>query len=201
MSGGPDRSPGFQDMVPSCPTPAAVPEQRRRSTLEVHTFQRRAESQRMSPERRRLTYALLLSLLIHTLLLSLTFGGQGFWLPGFRFPWQDRRIEVTDLRVVVVPAPVTAAEPAVTPVAEPLQQAMGRAACCQWARADAIRVPCADPAADCSSDRAGSRSEGGGQSKDRRRDRCGPSENCLCAPIGPVTRRLRQCPRQCLRQL
>jgi hypothetical protein len=77
----------------------------------------------MSAERRRLTYALLLSLLIHTLLLSLTFGGQGLWLPGFGFPWQDRRIEVPDLRVVVVPAQVTAAEPAVTPVAEPLQQA------------------------------------------------------------------------------
>jgi outer membrane biosynthesis protein TonB/uncharacterized protein YjbI with pentapeptide repeats len=77
----------------------------------------------MSPEHRRLTHALLLSLLIHTLLLSLTFGGQGLWLPGFGFPWQDRRIEVLDLRVVVVPAQVTAAEPAVTPVAEPLQQA------------------------------------------------------------------------------
>src|ERR1022692_1557098 len=95
-------------------------EQRRRSTLELHMFQRRADSQRMSRERRRLTYALLLSLLIHTLLLSLTFGGQGLW--GFGFPWQDRRIEVPDLRVVLVPAQVTAAEPAVTPVAEPLQQ-------------------------------------------------------------------------------
>jgi hypothetical protein len=80
-------------------------------------------SQRTGPERRRLTYALLLSLLIHTLLLSLTSGGQGLWLPGFSFPWQDRRIEVPDLRVVVVPAQVTAAEPAITPAAEPLQQA------------------------------------------------------------------------------
>ena len=77
----------------------------------------------MSPEHRRLTHALLLSLLIHTWLLSLTFGGQGLWLPGFRFPWQDRRTEVPDLRIVVVPAQVTAAEPAVTPVAEPSQQA------------------------------------------------------------------------------
>jgi len=77
----------------------------------------------MSPERRRLTYALLLSLLIHTLLLSMTFGGQGLWFPGFGFPWQDRRIEVPDLRVLVVPEQVTAAEPAVTPVAEPSQQA------------------------------------------------------------------------------
>ena len=81
----------------------------------------------MSPEHRRLTHALLLSLLlsllIHTLLLSLTFDGQGLWLAGFRFPWQDRRIEVPNLRIVVVPAQVTATEPAVTPVAQPLQQA------------------------------------------------------------------------------
>src|ERR1700686_4754174 len=122
MTGGPDRSTGAQDMVPSCPAPAAVPEQRRRSTLELHRFQRRADSRRMSLERRRLTYALLLSLLIHTLLLTLIFGGQG-WLPGFAFPWQDRRIEEPDLRVVVVPPQVTAAEPAITPVAEPSPQA------------------------------------------------------------------------------
>jgi hypothetical protein len=69
-----------------------------------------------------MTLALLLSLLIHALLLSLIFGGQGLGLPGFAFPWQDRRIEVPDLRVVVAPAQVTAAEPAVTPVAEPLRQ-------------------------------------------------------------------------------
>src|SRR6476660_5521757 len=77
----------------------------------------------MSPEHRRLTHALLLSLLIHALLWSLTFGGQGLWLTGFGFtgfgfPWQDRRIE-PDLRVVVVPAQSSAAEP---PVAEPLQR-------------------------------------------------------------------------------
>ena len=64
----------------------------------------------MSPERRRLAPALLLSLLIHAWLLSLTFGGQGLWFPGFGFPWQERRIEETDLRVVVVPAEVAAAE-------------------------------------------------------------------------------------------
>jgi hypothetical protein len=77
----------------------------------------------VSLERRRLTLALLLSLLIHTLLLSLTFGGQGLGLPRFGFPWQDRRIEAPDLRVVLVPPQVTAAEQAVPPVAEPLQQA------------------------------------------------------------------------------
>ena len=77
----------------------------------------------MSPEHRRLTYALLLSLLIHTLLWRLTFGGQGLW-PGFGFPWQARRIEAPDLRVVVVPAQVTAVEPAVTPATEPSQLAL-----------------------------------------------------------------------------
>jgi hypothetical protein len=111
------------DSVPSRRAPAAELAQRRRSVLEVQAFQRRAESQRKSREPRRLTHALLLSLLVHVLLLGLTFGGQGLGLPGFRFPWQDRRIEVTALHVVVVPSQVTAAKPAVTPVAEPLQQA------------------------------------------------------------------------------
>ena len=63
----------------------------------------------MNPEYWRLTPALLLSLLMHALLLTLTFGGQGLW-PGFGFPWQPRRIEAPDLRVVVVPGQVTAAE-------------------------------------------------------------------------------------------
>ena len=70
--------------------------------------------------------SLLLSLLIHGLLLSLTFGGQGLGLPGLGFPWQERRVEVPELRVVLVPAPITPAEPAVTPVTsvtQPAQQA------------------------------------------------------------------------------
>ena len=83
-------------------------------------MQRRAAGQRRSLEQRRLTPALLLSallsLLLHMLLLSLTFGGQGLGLPGFGFPWQDRRIAVPDLRVAVVPAQVT-------PVVEPVLQA------------------------------------------------------------------------------
>src|SRR5260221_8966763 len=91
MTGGRVRSTGAPDMLPSCPAPAAAPERRRRSTLEFHRFERRADCQRMSSERRRLTYALLLSLLIHALLLSLIFSGEGLWLPGFGFPWQDRR--------------------------------------------------------------------------------------------------------------
>ena len=60
---------------------------------------------------------------MHTSLLSLKFGGQGLGLPGFGFPGQDRRIEAPDLRVVVVPAQGPAAEPPITPVPDPLQQA------------------------------------------------------------------------------
>lgn len=77
----------------------------------------------MSADRRRLTFALLFSLLIHALLLSLTFGGQGLGLPGFGFPWEERRVEVPDLRIVILPTPVTAAEPAVSSVDESRLQA------------------------------------------------------------------------------
>jgi hypothetical protein len=77
----------------------------------------------MGREHGRLAFALLLSLLIHTMLLSLTFGGQGLGLPGFGFPWRDRWIEVPELRVVLFPTHVTAGEPAITSVAEPLQPA------------------------------------------------------------------------------
>ena len=80
----------------------------------------------MSAERRRLTFALLLSLLIHALLLSLTFGGEGLGLPGFGFPWRERRIEAPDLRVLLVPAQVTAAQPDGALVKEPSLQASTR---------------------------------------------------------------------------
>ena len=85
----------------------------------------------MHAERRRLTPAFLVSLLIHALLLSLTFGGQGLGLPGFGLPWQERRIEAPDLRIVLmpmpvpvpVPVPVTAPRPAQASVEQPLPQA------------------------------------------------------------------------------
>src|SRR4030095_11218 len=80
-------------------------------------------SKHISLERRRWTLALALSLLLHTLLLTLTFGGYGFGIPGFGFPWQDRRIEAPDLRVVLVPAEITAVEPEVSPIAQPSRQA------------------------------------------------------------------------------
>ena len=81
----------------------------------------------MSAESRRLPLALLLSLLIHVLLLSLTFGGERVGLPGFAFPWKERRMEAPDLNVMLVPAQMIAAEPTGTSgtlVKEQLQQAL-----------------------------------------------------------------------------
>ena len=65
----------------------------------------------MSAERRRQTLALLLSLLVHALLLSLIFGGEGLGPPGFVFPWRERRIEAPTLRVMLVPRRLEASEP------------------------------------------------------------------------------------------
>lgn len=56
--------------------------------------------------------ALVLSLLIHALLLSLTFGNQGVGLPSLDFPWRERRFEAGDLHVALLPGQVTAATPA-----------------------------------------------------------------------------------------
>lgn len=78
-------------------------------------------SRRMRAERRRLILALLCSLLFHALLLSLTFGGEALGLPGFGFPWQERRVEAPTLRAVLRPAPGAAAE-SLPSVTEPSQQ-------------------------------------------------------------------------------
>ena len=80
----------------------------------------------MSADRKRLTLAVLLSLLVHAPLLSLTFGGHSFGLPGFTFPWQERRTEAPALQVVLASAEVIAAaptEPSGASVKEPPQQA------------------------------------------------------------------------------
>src|ERR1700741_1758906 len=59
---------------------------------------------------RRLSTALLVAVLLHALLLSITLGGQTFGLPGFKLPWKERRLGADDLQVVLapLPAPVTA---------------------------------------------------------------------------------------------
>ncbi|MDO8178107.1 MAG: TonB C-terminal domain-containing protein [Undibacterium sp.] len=85
----------MQDLTPTPPTPA---------------------------DGRRLTFGLLLSLTIHAMLLSLAFSGQGNGLPGFGLPWQDRRTEVPDLRVILLPTPLPAAQPLLSAGAEqPMQ--------------------------------------------------------------------------------
>lgn len=54
-------------------------------------------------ESRRVPAALLLSLLIHGVLLSLVFDGSGPGLPGLGLPWQERRFAADDLQVVLAP--------------------------------------------------------------------------------------------------
>src|SRR5215510_9000788 len=93
-------------------------------------------------EHRRLAFALLLSLLIHALLLSLTFGGEGLGLPHLAFPWRERRIEAPRLNVTLAPPQVTPAEPAIASVAEPLQQAPVE----QPAASRPVPAPSASPA-------------------------------------------------------
>ena len=85
----------------------------------------------MSSERWRMASSLLLSLLIHGSLLSLTFGGKGLGLPGLRFPWQERRIEAPALRVVLVPTHVTAAETGDHLGRTAFAAGIDRAACCR----------------------------------------------------------------------
>jgi hypothetical protein len=65
-------------------------------------------------QRRRMRTALVLSLVIHALLLSLSFGGQGFGLPGLELPWREKRLEADDLHVILMPAQVTPAPVALT---------------------------------------------------------------------------------------
>ncbi|MEO6422654.1 MAG: hypothetical protein ABIR84_08255, partial [Candidatus Nitrotoga sp.] len=67
----------------------------------------------MRAEHRRLTVALFFSLLIHILLLSLTFGGQGLGLPGLGFHLQERRIAAPDLHVILMPLQQASSEQAV----------------------------------------------------------------------------------------
>src|SRR5512139_2401899 len=59
--------------------------------------------ERPGAERTRLALALLLSVAAHALLLALSFGDDGPGLPGLAWPWQERRLVVPDLRVVLVP--------------------------------------------------------------------------------------------------
>ncbi|MEY4909981.1 MAG: hypothetical protein RL260_3699 [Pseudomonadota bacterium] len=79
---------------------------------------------RTDRERRSLHGALLVSVLLHVLLLSQLVGGDGQGLAGFVLPWQERRIAVPDVQVVLVPLPATPmAVPADPASAVPVQRA------------------------------------------------------------------------------
>ena len=75
----------------------------------------------LSRERRPLTVGLLFSLLIHAVVLSLNLGAEGLGLPGRAFAWRDQRIEVPDIRIVLVPAParITPEQQTGKPAAQP----------------------------------------------------------------------------------
>ena len=64
----------------------------------------------MTHEYRRLVCALLASLLLHALQLSLVFGS-GVGLPGLALPWPARRAEAPEIRVVLEPTATLVATP------------------------------------------------------------------------------------------
>ena len=74
----------------------------------------------------RSTTALLLSLLAHALLLSISLGGQSLGMPGFTFFWEARRLRADGLHVRLapplppVPAPLAPVHERVSEVATPL---------------------------------------------------------------------------------
>ena len=88
-----------------------------------------------------------LSVLAHLLLLCLTFGGDGLGLPGFGFPWQERRVEVPDLRIVLVPGEVKAAPPGRCVGSVPVGAGVGRSAGGRRAGSAAARIHDASAAA------------------------------------------------------
>lgn len=60
-------------------------------------------------EDRRLGLALVVSLALHMLFISMTFGDADFGLPGLNFFWKERRVEVSPLRVELALPPAPAA--------------------------------------------------------------------------------------------
>src|SRR4051812_7373560 len=67
------------------------------------------------PEPKRLSTALVLSLCIHALLLSITLGGHVFGLPGLHLPWDDRHGGANELRILLAPVPAPAVADASKP--------------------------------------------------------------------------------------
>jgi hypothetical protein len=63
-------------------------------------------------DQRRMSTALLAAVLLHVALLSLTFGGQAFGLPGFKLPWQKNRLGADDLQIMLRSLPALPAKEA-----------------------------------------------------------------------------------------
>lgn len=63
-------------------------------------------------DQRRMSTALLVAVVLHVALLSLTFGGQAFGLPGFKLPWKQRRLGADDLQIMLRSLPALPAKEA-----------------------------------------------------------------------------------------
>jgi len=106
----------------------------------------------------RLRLALVVSVAIHALLLSIPLEGDVFGLPGLRMPWQERRLTATDLRIVLAPPPaaarpdtavvVPAVISAVAPVSAPPAPASAPAVTAEKSFAVRQPRPLRDPAPD-----------------------------------------------------
>jgi hypothetical protein len=69
-------------------------------------------------DQRRMGTALLVAVLLHAVLLSITFGGQSLGLPGFKLPWKQRRLGADELQIMlrsIPPPPAREANPVLAP--------------------------------------------------------------------------------------
>ncbi|MTW10052.1 hypothetical protein GM658_05510 [Pseudoduganella eburnea] len=83
------------------------------TAIAIHQYQR------FQHEPWRLSTAVVISGLIHALLLSIALGGQTFGIPAFQFPWQERRLAVNDLQVLLMPSQTRPTTPALPEVGLP----------------------------------------------------------------------------------
>jgi TonB family protein len=121
------------------------PTYRKWSSSPDAAFRSRLSTPSEGVDRRRLTCALLLSLVLHALLLRLAFDGQGLGLPSLRLFWQDRRAAVEDLRVVM-PAPPAPAPEAPQATLTPIETAAPQSAIPMPSSVPAARAGASGPA-------------------------------------------------------
>ncbi|WP_435572617.1 TonB C-terminal domain-containing protein [Massilia sp. LXY-6] len=93
--------------------------------------------------------ALLIAVLFHALLLSVTFGGQAFGLPGFKLPWKERRLGADALQVILarLPPPAPPAKEANPVLALEDVTAIGSTVSSMWTSPIATPLPNPKPAA------------------------------------------------------